>query len=105
MGGGDVYESSPPTLQEYQKTHKMWGKPCLNNEDLHHLTRLILFNTQGFTVAQVWTELRASLRESSQAIKFIKHVSEANRNPHMDLWVDEGSGTALIHVIRCQHWA
>lgn len=99
----DAVGGSAPVLHEYQKTHKVRGVPLLGRLELSDCTRLILYNVQGFTVAQVWTELRASLGELARSILQIKHVSHLNRNPHMDLWVRKDAGSALISVIRQQN--
>ena len=99
----DAVGGSAPVLHEYQKTHKVRGVPLLGRLELSDCTRLILYNVQGFTVAQVWTELRASLGELARSILQIKRVSHLNRNPHMDLWVRKDAGSALISVIRQQN--
>lgn len=96
-------DGSAPVLHDYQKTHKVRGVPLLGRLELSDCTRLILYNVQGFTVAQVWTELRASLGELARSIVQIKRVSHLNRNPHMDLWVRKDVGSALISVIRQQN--
>lgn len=92
-----------PSPNEYLKTHKVRGVPRLGDQELRDCTRLILYNVQGFTVSQVWTELRATLGELSRSIRLIKCVSNVNRNPHMDLWVEKGTGSALINVVRQQN--
>lgn len=101
-GVGNAARGSAPSLREYQHTHKVRGAPLLGRLELQNCTRLILYNVQGFTVPQVWTELRATLGELSRSIVQIKRVSGLNRNPHMDLWVREDSGAALVNVIREQ---
>jgi len=99
---GDAAHGSAPTLCEYRITHKVRGTPLLGHPKLQHCTHLILFNVQGFTVAQVWTELRATLGELARSIVQIKRVSDQNRNLHMDMWVWQDVGAALVSVIREQ---
>jgi len=101
-GAGNAVRGSAPTLRGYQRTHKVHGAPLHGRLELQNCTRLILFNVQGFTVAQVWTELRATLGELARSIVQIKRVSGLNRNPHMDLWVRQDVGAALVSVIREQ---
>lgn len=95
----DTARGSAPTLHEYQTTHKVRGAPRLGRLELQDCTRLILYNVQGFTVTQVWTELRATLGELARSIVQIKRVSSLNRNPHMDMWVRKDTGAALVNVI------
>ena len=91
----DAVGGSAPVLHEYQKTHKVQGVPLLGRLELSDCTRLILYNVQGFMVAQVWTKLQASLGELAWSILQIKRVSHLNRNPHMDLWVRKNADIAL----------
>jgi hypothetical protein len=99
----DAMNGSAPDLYEYYRTHKVQGVPLLGRLELTDCTRLILYNVQGFTVRQVWTELIACLGELARSIVKIKHVSHLNRNPHMILWVRKDAGAALISVIRQQN--
>jgi hypothetical protein len=96
---GNAAYGSASTLCEYWITHKVWETPLLGCPELQHCTCLILFNVQGFMVAQVWTELRATLGELAWSIVQIKQVSDWNRNPHMDMWVWQNVGAALVSVI------
>src|SRR6267142_129303 len=95
---------STPGLNEYLSTHKPWGVPLLGRLELRDCMRLVLFNVQGFSVAQIWTELRASLGDLACAIVKVKLVSGMNRNPHADVWVRRETGMTLVSVIRQQTW-
>jgi len=93
---------SAPGLNEYLSTHKPRGVPLLGRLELRDCVRLVLFNVQGFSVAQIWTELRASLGDMARSIVKVKLVSGMNRNPHADVWVRRETGMTLVSVIRQQ---
>ena len=100
--GRDIASESAPGLDEYLSTHKPRGVPLLGHLGLADCIRLILFNVQGFTVKQIWTELRASLGDLARAIVKVKLVNGPNRNPHADMWVRREAGAVLVSVIRQQ---
>jgi exonuclease III len=100
--GRDSDSVSTPGLNEYLLTHKPRGVPHLGRLELADCIRLILFNVQGFTTKQIWTELRASLGDLARAIVKVKLVNGPNRNPHADLWVRRELGGTLVSVIRQQ---
>ena len=99
---------SPENLQNYLEAHPVRGVPLLGRLELRDCTRLIIYNVQGFTTSQIWTELRGCLGEMARSIVKVKRVSGPNRNPHADLWVRRDIGAALVSVIREQtktrHW-
>ncbi|KAI0289323.1 Endonuclease/exonuclease/phosphatase, partial [Multifurca ochricompacta] len=84
--------------------HRVPGRPfSLGHLDLTaETTRLILYNVQGFTVPQIWAELRHCLGNLSNSIVKIKRVTRLNRNPHADMWVRKDAGSSLVSVIRRQ---
>jgi exonuclease III len=93
---------STPDLNEYLSSHPVRGVPLLGRLELRDCVRLILYNVQGFTTSQIWTELRASLGDLARSILKIKRVAGKNRNPHAELWVRRDTGAALVSVIRRQ---
>ena len=97
-----IASGSALALNDYLNTHKVRGVPLLGRLELQDCTRLVIYNIQGFTTKQIWTELRAGLGDLARAIVKIKRVSSPNRNPHADLWVRRDLGAALVSVIRQQ---
>jgi len=93
---------SPENLQKYLEAHPVRGVPLLGRLELRDCTRLIIYNVQGFTTSQIWTELCGCLGEMARSIVKVKRVSGPNRNPHADLWVRRDTGAALVSVIREQ---
>jgi exonuclease III len=93
---------SPGNPHEYLKAHKTRGVPLLGHLELRDCTRLIIYNVQGFSTAQIWTELRGCLGDLARSIVKVKRVSGINRNPHADLWVRKDTGSTLVAVIREQ---
>jgi hypothetical protein len=97
---------SVPNLNEYRLVHPV--RPLgrahgFENIDLDcDCQRLILYNVQSFTVAQIWTELEASLGELFKSVVKVNRVSGPNRNPHADLWVLKSFSSVLVSVIRQQ---
>ena len=70
--GWEVDDGQSPTLCIYQTIHQGCRIPLeglLNEKDC---TRLILFNVQGFSIRQIWTELYASLSDMGYAIVKVK---------------------------------
>ena len=98
-----AYGVSVPGLPDYLKTHRVWGMPPPGDLNLKRdCTRLILYNVQSHTTAQIWHELRACLGGMSDAIVKIKRVSGLNRHPHADLWVHKSLGSAFLSTIRAR---
>src|ERR1700691_3284269 len=98
-----IHGAAVPDLHNYNKAHRVRGVPRLGSLDLlRDTTRLILYNVQGFTEKQIWTELNACLGDLSKAVVRVKHVTGLNRNPHADLWVRKDAGWALLSTIRRQ---
>lgn len=96
---------SAPALNDYRLAHPVPRRnaPGQYGFDLERdCVRLILYNIQGMTVPEIWTELTASLGDLARSIVKVKRVSGPNRNPHADLWVRKDSGTALVDVVRRQ---
>jgi hypothetical protein len=100
--GQDSNSESAPSLYDYLSTHKPWGVPHLGRLELQDCIRLILFNVQGFTAKQIWTELCASLSNLAQATVKVKLVNGPNQNLHVDLWVRRETGSVLVSVIHQQ---
>ena len=90
-----------PGLPEYTNTHRVRGMPSPGRLDLRRdCTRLILYNVQSHTTAQIWDELTMCLGPLAQGVVKIKRVSGLNRNPHADVWVRKDLGSSLLACIR-----
>jgi hypothetical protein len=99
--GRNSDSESTPNLHNYLNTHKPQGVSLLSRLELDQCVQLIIFNVQGFSTAQIWMELQASLGDMSRAIVKVKLVMGLNRNPHADVWVQQELGAALVAII-CQ---
>ena len=98
----EAIDGQAPALRIYQTIHQGREIPPLGQLDENGHTRLILFNVQGFSTQQIWTEISALLGDMAQAIVKVKHVSGLNRNPHADVWVQMDLASALLTNICCQ---
>ena len=98
----EAVDGSAPALYIYNSNHPIRGVPPLGNLNDGDLTKLILFNIQGFTVKQIWTELHASLGDLGRAIVKVERVAGLNRNPHGVLWVRKDLGASLLSLVRSQ---
>ena len=68
-----------PGLRNYVEAHRVRGMPAVHDLDLKRdCTRLILYNVQSYTTAQIWRELRGCLGHMVDQIVKIKHVSGLN---------------------------
>ncbi|KAI9453802.1 Endonuclease/exonuclease/phosphatase, partial [Lactarius psammicola] len=98
-----AYGVSVPGLPDYLKTHRVRGMPPPGDLNLKRdCTRLILYNVQSHTTAQIWHELRACLGNMADSIVKIKRVSGLNRHPHADVWVRKSLGSAFLSTIRAR---
>ena len=100
--GREAVDGQAPALRIYRTIHQGRRIPLEGLLDEKDCTRLILFNVQGFSTRQIWTELLASLGDMGRAIVKVKRVSGLNRNPHADMWVRNDLGAALLSNIRRQ---
>ena len=82
--------------------HQVQGVPLLGCLELRDCMRLIIYNIQGFSTRQIWTELMGCLRDLARSIIKVKWVLGPNQNPHADVWVRRDTGAALVAVIRLQ---
>lgn len=74
-----------------------------NKKRLDDCTRIVLFNTNSFTVSKVWEELQKILDPEflSQIVKMQRFTGQSRR-PRVDMWVKKAGAAALIRLIRDQ---
>lgn len=93
---------SPENPNDYYTAHRVRGVPLLGRLELRDCTRIIIYNIQGFSTEQIWTELRGCLGDLARSIIKVKRIAGLNRNPHADVWVRKDTGATLVAVIRSQ---
>jgi exonuclease III len=106
QGGRGVMAVGAPRTDPYHLAYAAYvrmhpTKPIPERVQLHDCVRLVIFNTRGLSVREVWSELANVLDDGMlAAVLKLKRVVYQNRNPRMDMWVRSDASSHISRVVR-----